>query len=72
MRLDVRIPSGLMFMAIGGLLTAYGALGDRAIYAKSLGININLIWGVAMLVAGACLLTLARIGASGRTSRGER
>ncbi len=62
MRLDVRIPAGLMFATIGSLLTGYGAFGDQSIYARSLGININLIWGVAMLVLAAGLLLLSRKG----------
>jgi hypothetical protein len=33
---------------LGGLLGGYGLLGDRSIYAQSLGININLIWGAVL------------------------
>ena len=59
MRLDVRVPVGLMFATMGALLAAYGAAGDQSIYARSLGININLIWGVVLLAAAACLLALS-------------
>ncbi len=59
MRLDLRVPAGLMFAIMGVLLTGYGLLGDRSIYARSLGININVIWGLVLLVAAACLLALA-------------
>lgn len=59
MRLDVRVPVGLMFATMGALLTGYGILGDRAIYAKSLNININLVWGLVLLATAACLLGLA-------------
>lgn len=59
MRLDIRVPAGLMFAIMGALLTGYGLLGDRSIYARSLGININVIWGLVLLVAAACLLALA-------------
>lgn len=58
MGLDIRIPIGLMFTALGILLTAYGLFGNRAIYAQSLGINVNLIWGIVLLVFGV-LMTLA-------------
>lgn len=58
MGLDIRIPIGLMFTALGILLTAYGVFGNRAIYAQSLGINVNLIWGIVLLVFGV-LMTLA-------------
>jgi len=30
---------------MGALPAAYGVAGDQSIYARSLGININLIWG---------------------------
>ena len=59
MKLDVRVPAGLMLTTIGVLLTGYGAISDRAIYARSLGINVNLIWGSVLLVAGAAMLLLS-------------
>jgi hypothetical protein len=59
MRLDVRLPAGWMLATIGVLLAGYGLIGDRAIYARSLGINVNLIWGLVLAVAGAALLALA-------------
>jgi hypothetical protein len=49
-----------MFTTIGALLGGYGILGDRSIYARSLGLNVNLVWGSAMLAAGACLLLLSK------------
>ena len=54
--LDIRLPIGLLFATLGGLLAAYGAASDRAIYQRSLGININLWWGTALLVFGAAML----------------
>jgi hypothetical protein len=59
MKLDVRVPAGLMLTTIGVLLAGYGAISDRAIYARSLGINVNLIWGSVLVVAGAALLLLS-------------
>jgi hypothetical protein len=67
MRLDVRVPVGLMFATMGVLLAGYGLAADRAIYARSLGININLIWGVVMLATGICLLALSAKKARGRS-----
>ncbi len=60
MGLDIRWPIGLMFTLIGALLTAYGALksGD----SMSLGININLIWGIVLLVFGGGMLLGATRG----------
>jgi len=59
MKLDVRVPAGLMLTTIGVLLAGYGAISDRTIYARSLGINVNLIWGSVLLVAGAAMLLLS-------------
>ena len=54
MGLDIRWPIGFMFTLIGVLLAVYGAA-DRA-GSLSLGININLIWGVVLLVFGVLML----------------
>jgi hypothetical protein len=63
MGLDIRWPIGLMFSLIGVLLTGYGAISDKAIYeGHSLGININLIWGVALLVFGVLMVFFAYRG----------
>jgi hypothetical protein len=59
MRLDVRLPVGLLFTAIGIALCLYGALGDPAIYQRSLGINVNLRWGAVLLVFGVLMLLFA-------------
>jgi hypothetical protein len=64
MGLDVRLPVGLMLATMGVLLVGYGLFGDHAIYARSLGINVNAIWGSALLVAGGVLLALAARGRS--------
>ena len=54
MGLDIRWPIGLMFSLIGALLTAYGALtnSDAEMYKRSLDNNINLYWGLVLLVFG--------------------
>jgi protein-S-isoprenylcysteine O-methyltransferase Ste14 len=59
MRLDVRWPIGGMFSLIGLLLTVYGMVSDPALYERSLGINVNLWWGLALLVFGVVMLALA-------------
>ncbi len=66
MRLDIRVPVGLMFSLMGALLAGYGVLGDQSIYARSLGINVNAIWGAVMIAAGAILLALAARRTRGR------
>jgi len=59
MRLDVRFPIGGMFSILGALLTLYGFTSDQAIYARSLGINVNLWWGLVLLAFGLAMLGLA-------------
>jgi hypothetical protein len=59
MGLDVRVPVGLMLGIMGVLLLGYGLLGDHSIYARSLGLNINAIWGGVLLAVAAILLVLA-------------
>lgn len=60
MGLDIRLPIGLLFTIIGVLLAGYGLLSDASIYARSLGFNINLTWGVVLLVFGAAMLVAWR------------
>lgn len=61
MGLDIRIPLGLIFLIIGGIMSAYGlATRGSTIYAKSLDINLNLIWGAIMLVFGLIMFLVGR------------
>jgi len=63
MNLDLRIPMGLMFTLVGVILTAFGyATSGSPIYAKSLGINANLDWGLVLLVFGGTMFLLGRQG----------
>ena len=62
MNLDLRLPMGLMFTCFGVLLTGFGLVSDRAIYAKSLDINVKLWWGLVLLAFGLIMLALARRG----------
>jgi hypothetical protein len=59
MDLDIRLPIGLMFSTIGVLLAGYGLFGDKTVYAKSLGINVNLGWGTALIGFGLVMLFLS-------------
>lgn len=46
-----------MFSLIGILLAIYGLMTNgELMYAKSLGMNMNLYWGGAMLVFGVIML----------------
>jgi drug/metabolite transporter (DMT)-like permease len=62
MTLDIRIPIGLLFAILGALLVVYGLASNPAIYRRSLDININLWWGLAMLLFGALMIVLGRRG----------
>jgi hypothetical protein len=58
MNIDLRFPLGLLFIVFGGLLTLFGLLTDRAVYERSLFINVNLWWGLVMLLFGdSCSLS---------------
>jgi protein-S-isoprenylcysteine O-methyltransferase Ste14 len=61
MGLDLRWPIGLMFSLIGALLVIDGFVtrSNVDMYARSLGINVNLYWGLLLLVFGGAMLTLA-------------
>ncbi|MCS7026999.1 MAG: hypothetical protein NZV14_19565 [Bryobacteraceae bacterium] len=60
MGLDLRLPIGLIFVVYGILLAAFGLLSDASLYRRSLGVNINLIWGCVLLVIGLFFLYSAR------------
>lgn len=60
MNFDLRFPIGILFTAYGAILSAYGlATQGSEMYKKSLGININLSWGIILFVFGALMLTFA-------------
>ena len=59
MDLDIRIPIGLLFLVLGGVLAIHGLVAPHAIFDRhSLGLNVNLGWGLAMAAFGAALLGL--------------
>jgi hypothetical protein len=59
MNLDLRLPIGLMFTVDGLLLTGFGLMSDEAIYVRSLGVNVNLWWGIVLLAFGLGMLVPA-------------
>lgn len=56
--LDIRFPIGLMFSIFGLILTIYGlaTIGNDAMYARSLNVNVNLISGICTLLFGLFML----------------
>jgi hypothetical protein len=60
MDLDVRLPIGLMFTLFGLLLAGFGLTSDPNSYAvHSFGINVDLDWGIVLLLFGATMLAFA-------------
>ena len=64
--MDIRAPLGGLFMLLGAMLAGYGLLasGSGGPSDASSGTNVNLWWGLVMLVFGAIMLLLARRAAS--------
>ena len=64
MSLDLRIPMGLMFALVGAILTAFGLKtnGDEALYARSLGIDVNLWWGLVLMAFGLTMYIFGQRG----------
>jgi hypothetical protein len=62
MQLDLRIPMGLMFTLVGVILIAFGAAtySQPFVYARSLGINVNLWWGIVLLIFGQVMFHTGR------------
>lgn len=55
MGIDLRYPIGLLFVIFGLLLVIYGLFSGTAAYSRSLGIDVNLWWGLIMLLFGALM-----------------
>jgi hypothetical protein len=60
MKFDLRIPIGILFSLYGVILSLFGALSDPALNQRSLGMNVNLTWGLVLLVFGVAMLLLSR------------
>jgi multisubunit Na+/H+ antiporter MnhG subunit len=61
MGLDIRIPLGLIFLIIGGVMSIFGVFTRHsAIYEKSLDVNLNLGWGLLMFLFGVIMFFIGR------------
>ena len=61
MGLDIRIPLGLIFLITGGIMSIYGLISRHSdIYEKSMGVNLNLGWGLVMFLFGAVMFYVGR------------
>ena len=72
MNFDLRFPIGIMFSLFGAILTIFGLVSNKAIYEEhSLGINVNLWWGLVLLVFGVLMLVLAWRGLRSKSAGPE-
>ena len=61
MGLDIRIPLGLIFLITGGMVSLYGLFTRHsAIYERSMGVNLNLTWGLIMFIFGLIMFLVGR------------
>ena len=62
MGLDIRIPLGLIFLITGGIMSLYGLItrGNTAMYERSMGLNLNLGWGLVMFLFGLVMFVVGR------------
>lgn len=60
--IDIRAPLGGLFAVLGAMLAGYGlfASGSGGRSDTASGLNVNLWWGLTMLVFGVVLLLMAR------------
>jgi hypothetical protein len=74
MNLDIRFPIGLMFTIIGAMIAGYGLVtAGSELYQRSLGMNINLVWGAVLLAFGLIMLVFGWRGqAKARDSQPPR
>jgi hypothetical protein len=72
--IDIRLPIGGLFTALGILIGGYGIAtnGNAAHYEPSLGININLWWGIVMLISGVLMLVFGARGTREHHPSGAR
>ncbi len=59
MKFDLRLPIGFLFSLFGGILVVTGFLTPPEAYAQSLGLNVNLYWGVVLCAFGGIMLGFA-------------
>jgi hypothetical protein len=71
--MDIRLPMGLMFSIIGAIVAVYGlfTIGAPMYQEHSLGIDINLWWGIIMTLFGVAMLGLTFRAAEAHKAKDE-
>ena len=69
MNFDLRYPIGIMFSVFGAMLVIFGLASETKLYERSLGINVNLWWGLVLLVFGATMFLMAWRAAKASAAR---
>ncbi len=59
---DLKIPLGGLLEFYGILLLLYGIIGPASVYKKSFNLNVNIIWGILMIVIGSAFLLSSYMG----------
>ncbi len=67
--IDLRLPIGLFFLCVGIIMTGFGLFSPHDIPNISQRINVDLYWGVILLLFGA-LMTI--FGFKGQRSDNEK
>jgi hypothetical protein len=62
MPFDLRLPIGLMFGLYGLILIGVGVFGSPALMQPSLGLNMNLWWGIVLLAFALLMLAWWKLG----------
>lgn len=70
MGLDIRLPIGLLFLALGAILSVEGVISGSEIYVRSAGVNVNLDWGLCLLVFGLVMAVLGQRGTAAMRAAG--
>ena len=61
---DLKIPLGSLLGFYGLLLLFYGLLGPASVYTKSFNVNVNIIWGILMILIASAFLASSYLGRS--------
>ena len=59
MGLDIRWPIGFIFTIYGAILVIFGLAANPGVLERSVGMNIDLVWGGVMLLFGLFMGGLA-------------